>query len=73
MRDDRRADDGVVAPTGIRRVAGEFKPMLDMWFEMLNETEAWIICCINPTYSQFRQILECAQRSTIHNSAGTHM
>ncbi|KAF8643335.1 hypothetical protein AX16_009064 [Volvariella volvacea WC 439] len=49
---------GAGAGTGTPCVAGEFRAALDTLFETLDETQAWLVFCINPNDSQLPNQLE---------------
>ncbi|KAG9095195.1 hypothetical protein FS749_010895 [Ceratobasidium sp. UAMH 11750] len=46
------------APSGIKCVAGEFRSALDTLFETLDETQQWIVFCVNPNDGQLPNQLE---------------
>ncbi|QRV84830.1 chitin synthase [Ceratobasidium sp. AG-Ba] len=46
------------APSGIKCVAGEFQSALNTLFETLDETQQWMVFCINPNDGQLPNQLE---------------
>lgn len=61
----RKGDDAAIAeeegddePNSIKCVAGEFSASLDVLLETLDETESWLVFCINPNDSQLPNQIE---------------
>ncbi|KAL4081198.1 hypothetical protein J3A83DRAFT_4205657, partial [Scleroderma citrinum] len=49
-------------------IAGKFHAALDMLFDMLSETQAWYIFCINPNDSHLpNQLKGCAVKVQVRN------
>ncbi|KZP20345.1 glycosyltransferase family 2 protein [Athelia psychrophila] len=51
-------EDDEPAAGGVPCVAGEFRSALDTLFETLNETQAWLVFCLNPNDSQMPNQIE---------------
>ena len=47
---DEKEDEEIPASGGIPCIAGEFTSVLDTLFQTLDETQAWNVFCINPSY-----------------------